>query len=322
MVYHTADGWKGRIDTNNDLNFDDEVELFNTVSRVSSPKSGKKKSLTVNMDILPDGRAASLAFDDGSHGTHVSGIATGYDPAGLQGVAPGAQLVVGKLGDNRLTGGSTTTASMMLSIDFAVESGAQIVNMSYGIRAGSNLGTSAIDKYVDKIARDKGIIFSISAGNEGPGLLTVGVPAAADLAISNAAYLSKNTARENYGYLGVEDDRTWYFSSVGPRLDGGFKPSLLSPGTALSRHPPLGRRGSDLQRHLDGVPAHDRRTRVAPECGETNQSSDRSRLDHVRRVPLGQKRRRIILNRARARVDARTGGTRDFERLKGRSARV
>ena len=87
------------------------------------------------------------------------------------------------------------------------------------------------------MALEKGILFSISAGNEGPGLLTVGTPAGANLAITNAAYLSKETARSNYGYLSYDTDNTWFFSSAGPRLDGGWKPTLLAPGTALSSVP-------------------------------------------------------------------------------------
>lgn len=226
-----------RVDTNNDKNFDDEAELADYKNAPAFTKIGVKRSLTVTVKVSDDGQHLNLCFDDGSHGTHVAGIATGYQPDGLQGVAPGAQVVAVKIGDNRLAGGSTTTASMMLAIDYAVQSKAQVVNLSYGIRAGGNAGKSAIDQYVDKVAREKGMIFSISAGNEGPGLLTIGVPAGADLAITNGAYVSKQTARDNYGYLAVEDDTTWYFSSVGPRLDGGWKPTLLSPGSALSSVP-------------------------------------------------------------------------------------
>lgn len=226
-----------RVDTNADGSFDDEAELANYSEGRKFVKIGEKKSLTVSTNVSEDGTVATLCFDDGSHGTHVAGISTGYDPKGLRGVAPGAKVIAAKIGDNRLSGGSTTTASMLLAIDFAAKKKAHIVNMSYGIRSGSNLGKSAIDKYVDKVAAEKGILFSISAGNEGPGLLTVGTPAGSTLAITNAAYISRQTARDNYGYAGVEDDNTWFFSSVGPRLDGGWKPTLLAPGSALASVP-------------------------------------------------------------------------------------
>lgn len=229
---------RARIDTNGDRSFADETELCDFAKMRAFVKLGDKKSLTVSVKISPDGRNVTLCFDDGSHGTHVAGISTGFDPNGLQGVAPGAQVIAVKIGDNRLSGGSTTTASMLLAIDYAVSRGAQVINLSYGIRSGSNTGKSTIDEYVDKVAREKGTLFAISAGNEGPGLLTTGTPAGANLAITNAAFVSKQTAQENYGYAAVEDDNTWYFSSVGPRLDGGLKPTLLAPGSALSAVPP------------------------------------------------------------------------------------
>jgi|GEM_PF-2905168 len=237
LAYQVGSEWRARVDLNDNKNFTDDVELYDFAASRLTAKLGKKKSVTFSLTVAKDGKAATLCFDDGSHGTHVAGIAAGYDVSGLQGVAPGAQILAVKIGDNRLAGGSTTTASMLLAIDYAVANKAQIINLSYGIRSGSNLGKSAIDQYIDKIAREKGIIFSISAGNEGPGLLTVGTPAGADLAITNAAYISKRTAKDNYGYTGVEDDNTWYFSSVGPRMDGGWKPTLLAPGSALSSVP-------------------------------------------------------------------------------------
>ncbi len=238
VTYLGADGKRhARIDTNSDKDFTDEKDLLNYDDNFSYTKLGEKKSLSVSVAINQDGKNLRVCFDDGSHGTHVAGISTGYDPKGLIGVAPGAKVIAAKIGDNRLAGGSTTTASMMLAIDYAVSKKANIINLSYGIRAGSNLGKSAIDKYVDKVAKASNVLFSISAGNEGPGLLTIGVPAGADLAITNGAYVSAATARDNYGYSAVEHDTTWYFSSVGPRLDGGLKPTLLAPGSALASVP-------------------------------------------------------------------------------------
>lgn len=238
VITYTADGKRFvRIDTNSDKNFTDEIALLNFGEARGFTKFGAKKLLTTAVNVSEDGKEIVLHFDDGSHGTHVAGIATGYNPDGLQGVAPGAQVISAKIGDSRLSGGSTTTASMLLAIDWAVKQKADVINLSYGIRSGSNIGKSVIDQYIDKVAAESGVLFSISAGNEGPGLLTIGTPAAADLAITNGAYISAATARDNYGYIGMEDNTIWYFSSVGPRLDGGLKPTLLSPGSALSSVP-------------------------------------------------------------------------------------
>ena len=183
-----------RIDTNGDRDFGNDTELSDFSENHQFVKLGKKKSLTTSVNIGEAGKTATICFDDGSHGTHVAGIAAGFDSDGLQGVAPGAKVIAVKIGDNRLAGGSTTTASKMLAIDYAVEKGARVLNISYGIRAGSDLGKSAIDKYVDKVAKEKNVLFAISAGNEGPGIQTIGTPAGADRALTVGAYISKETA--------------------------------------------------------------------------------------------------------------------------------
>ncbi len=238
VVTYFRDGkWRAKVDTDGDKNFGNETEVSNYSESRSFIRLGAKKTLSSAINIFDDGKSATLCFDNGSHGTHVAGIAAGYQAHGLQGVAPGAQVMAVKIGDNRLSGGSTTTASKMLAIDYAVKNGAKIINISYGIRAGSNLGQSAIDRYVDKIAKDHDVLFSISAGNEGPGLQTIGTPAGAMLAITPAAYVSKETAQKNYGYLGVQQDNLWYFSSVGPQTNGGWKPTISAPGSALSSLP-------------------------------------------------------------------------------------
>jgi subtilisin family serine protease len=229
--------WLARIDTNNDKSFSDETALYDFSQSRLFVKIGQKKLLSVSVNLDTEGKVASLCFDDGAHGTNVAGISTGNDPSGLRGVAPGAQVMMLKIGNNQLSGGATTTASMMLAIDYAASHGARVANMSYGSSPGSDVGTSTIDAYVDKVAVEKGLIFSISAGNEGPGMLTVGTPAGAEHAFTNAAYLSKETAQSNFGYLNYEEDRTWFFSSVGPLLDGSWHPTLLAPGTAVASVP-------------------------------------------------------------------------------------
>lgn len=237
LSFKTEAGLRARIDTDADKDFTDESDLHDFSASRAFVRIGAARSLAVALNIQLDGKRLVLFFDDGSHGTHVAGIAAGYDPRGLQGVAPGAKVMGLKIGDNRLAGGSTTTASKMLAIDYAAQKGAHIVNLSYGIRAGSDLGRSAIDQYVDRVARQRGVLFAISGGNEGPGIQTIGTPAGADLAITAGAFVSKETARENYGFVNVYGDHMWYFSSVGPRTDGGWKPSIAAPGSALSSVP-------------------------------------------------------------------------------------
>src|SRR5262249_34269413 len=128
LAYKTAAGIRARVDLNGDKDFANDDEIYDFAASRKFLKLGEKKSLTTAVNIAADLKSASFVFDDGTHGSHVAGIATGYDPSGLQGVAPGAQVIGAKIGDSRLSGGSTTTASMMLAIDYAVAKKADIIN--------------------------------------------------------------------------------------------------------------------------------------------------------------------------------------------------
>src|SRR5438067_7309820 len=64
-----------------------------------------------------------------------------------------------------------------------------VLNLSWGI--GNEPGERAVlDSIVNAfVTAHPGIVFAISAGNDGPGLSTVGLPGSADLAISVGAAL-------------------------------------------------------------------------------------------------------------------------------------
>lgn len=187
-------------------------------------------------------KEASLHFADGAHGTHVAGIAAGYklfDKEGFNGIAPGARVMSLKIGNNTLSGGSTTTESMKQAIEFAGKwskdhSTPVIVNMSYGI--GTELeGDSDIDRITDRlVARYPLLSVATSAGNSGPGLSSVGTPAGADLAFSTAALLTRANARSLYSAR-LARDVMFYFSSRGGEL---AKPDGAAPGCAVSQVPP------------------------------------------------------------------------------------
>ena len=76
IAYQRGGKWMARVDTNGDKSFDDEVELSNFSSSRTFTKLGSERSLTVSVNFASDG-TLNLCFDDGSHGTHVAGIATG-----------------------------------------------------------------------------------------------------------------------------------------------------------------------------------------------------------------------------------------------------
>jgi len=61
---------------------------------------------------FPEDDILSLVTVSGSHGTHVAGITAAYDPDDIiaNGVAPGAEIISLKIGDNRIHSLETTSA--------------------------------------------------------------------------------------------------------------------------------------------------------------------------------------------------------------------
>jgi len=240
------------IDTDGDGDLSDEVarRSFRDEPRwLSFGNPDPKKNQTpvaIAVTVLLDEDRVSFHFDDGGHGTHVAGIAAGFGIGGracFDGIAPGAQVISLKIGHGALAGGATVAGSMRSAIDYASrwarEHGVPVVmNLSYGI--GSEIeGQAAIDQVLDDaLAENRLLLASVSAGNDGPGLSTVGTPAAARLAWTAGAMLLPANAEALWGGK-VGREQVFGFSSRGGELD---KPDGLTPGVAWSTVPPfLGR---------------------------------------------------------------------------------
>lgn len=142
--------------------------------------------------------------DGNGHGTHCAGTALGRNGIG---VAPEANLIVGKVLSNR---GSGSSSGIAAGIRWAVDAGADVISMSLG--GGSSYGptNSAID-----YAWSKGCIVNAAAGNSGfnGSTNTVGWPAKYTSCICNGAYRSDGSIAS--------------FSSGGSELD------WATPGQAI-----------------------------------------------------------------------------------------
>jgi subtilisin family serine protease len=241
------------IDGDGDRDFSNERPLknyklnYDTFTFAREKKEKQDILLTCAVNILVRQRKIALHFDDGGHGTHVAGIATGHriqGQEGFDGVAPGAKVISLKIGNNRLAGGATTSGAMQKAFEYAAkfarEHNVQVVcNLSYGVGS-KREGDSDIDKFLDTLLRDNPyLIVCTSAGNEGPGLSSVGTPAAADAAISVAALLAADTARDVSG-VQIPTAQVMGFSSRGGELD---KPDIATPGLMTSTVPRWNRRG-------------------------------------------------------------------------------
>ncbi len=157
--------------------------------------------------------------DEQGHGTWVAGIAAGKE----YGIAPNASIISAKIfGNNSVAGngnvvGEETTAAILAAIDFCVEQGADIINLSIGQY--HNLPTSLRQEYINSVSLTNKTIFAIAAGNSGYNGIdggTVNNPGTALQAITVAAAMDLHSMAS--------------FSGTGPKPDYSMKPDISAPG--------------------------------------------------------------------------------------------
>lgn len=200
---------------------------------------GAPTPMTVAANFSGEGAVPTLDlfFDNSGHGTHVAGIAAGaglYGVSGFDGVAPGAQVLGLKISNNA-QGGISTTGSMVRAAGYAIRFARArqlplVINLSFGV-GNEREGSARIDAMVDSIlAANPDVIFTTSAGNDGPGLSTMGFPGSADRVVSVGATIPPAF----FGGTAVAGDVVAFFSSRGGEL---AKPDILAPGIAYSSVP-------------------------------------------------------------------------------------
>src|SRR5216110_1011259 len=243
LVVKATDGWVAFIDTNLDGSFEDEMPLHDyRQGRETIALGTKPITLAANFGESSGVPTLAFVFDNNAHGTHVAGIAAGhtlFNVAGFDGVAPGAQLLGLKIA-NDARGGISMTGSIQHAMEYAARFAERrnlplVLNLSWGI--GNEPGERAvIDSIVNAfLVAHPEVVFTISAGNDGPGLSTVGLPGSADLAVSvGAALPGIYVPLEQDGAPPVAGDFVGSFSGRGGRF---AKPYLLAPGWAFSTVP-------------------------------------------------------------------------------------
>ncbi len=227
------------IDNDEDGNIGEEPALRTFAASGDWATLGDEALL--NYCVSFDGEdGVHLYFDAHGHGTHVAGIIGAYEGEGgrLNGVAPGVEFVAIKIGDGKF-GGSTSGFAITKALDYAVEAGCQVANISFG---GPSFFADGLepDGWVIEEATRRGLAVVTSAGNEGPTLTTVGAPATTSAAFSIAAAIWPGTQRANYSSLTPSDPVLFDFSSRGPLPTGDLGIDYAAPGAALSALPSWG----------------------------------------------------------------------------------
>jgi subtilisin family serine protease len=142
--------------------------------------------------------------DDNGHGTHVAGIAgaVGNNTTGVSGVSWKARLMIVRVLDESALGWES---DIIQGLEYAVDNGARVINMSLGQADPSPALSEAID-----YAEAHGVVVIAASGNQGGALL---YPAAYPSVLAVGA--------------SDQSDQRASFSAYGPQLD------LLAPGVSL-----------------------------------------------------------------------------------------
>lgn len=248
----THDIW---VDSNQDLTFSDSEKMRPYKENfdighfgVDNPATAISESMPFvveyreDVDVTPAGLPGTADFVnigvvESAHGTHVAGIAAGHALFGgsMDGQAPGAQIVSTRACS--WGGGCTAVALTDGMVDLVANRGVDVVNMSIGGLPALNDGNNARARLYDALISEYGVQIVISAGNSGPGINTIGDPSVATDVISAASSITKETWLSNYGAAVSSDVALHNYSSRGPREDGGFKPNVAAPGSAVSSIP-------------------------------------------------------------------------------------
>ncbi|MCX7843001.1 MAG: S8 family peptidase [Clostridia bacterium] len=165
-----------------------------------APHKDLRKNIKGEFNAIEPGKPTT---DDYGHGTHVAGkIAAKDNKVGVVGVAPDAELYAVKVLD---AFGSGYLSDLVEGIDWSINNGIQVVNLSVEVQSDYPLLKDSIRR-----ALDAGLIVVAAAGNTNGG--SVAYPAAYDGVISVSAI--------------HETDKIADFSAVG-------KVDFCAPGTDI-----------------------------------------------------------------------------------------
>ncbi|MBU8789077.1 S8 family serine peptidase [Bacillus glycinifermentans] len=163
--------------------------------------------------------------DDNGHGTHVAGIiGAKHNDYGIDGIAPGVQLYAIKALDQNGTG---DLESILKGIDWSIEHGVNVINMSLGTSTDSQILHDAVDK-----AYQKGILLVAASGNDGNGH-PVDYPAAYSSVIAVSATDEENGIA-GFSNTGADVE----FSAPGTSIISTYLHQQFAAGSGTSQATP------------------------------------------------------------------------------------
>jgi tripeptidyl-peptidase-2 len=236
VCWNDGNTWRAAVSS--DGNFTTAPALANFVVEREWASLGEEEQMNYAINTYDEGCVVSVVCDLSSHGTHVAGIAAACHPEKpeLNGVAPGAQVVSLRIGDNREHGMETGTG-LCRAFAHCIQSKVDLINLSYG-EAASPAATGRIIEMATKAVTQHGIIFVTSAGNSGPALSTIGAPGnGSDTYITVGAHVSPAAMETQYSMLDKVPATPYTWTSRGPTQDGSLGVTICAPGSAITSVP-------------------------------------------------------------------------------------
>ena len=244
IVARATDGWVVLADADGDGSLEGERpvrdylvarETLGWAPRGRTPRA----NLAANLAERAGAPALDLVVALDAHGTHVAGIAGAndlYGVSGFDGVAPGAQLLALKI-SNRANGSVSGRGSIVAALDHAIRFAAArrqplVINLSFGV-GNEREGEARIDRLIDSVlAEHPALPLVVSAGNDGPGLSTVGFPGSAPRTIAVGGTIPRSFLPPTMAEAGAEIVAS--FSARGGEV---AKPDIVAPAVAYSSVP-------------------------------------------------------------------------------------
>lgn len=133
--------------------------------------------------------------------------------------APGVQLIFGKIGNEK----PMETAALR-AVEWAVNKGAQIINISSGFQVGNCKGNCTLGKLINTVSLSTKCAVVVAAGNDGiSGYNTIYCPGCASEAVT-------------VGAVDINNNLADYSSKGAPGIK---KPNILAPGHYIYRGAPI-----------------------------------------------------------------------------------
>jgi subtilisin family serine protease len=200
---------------------DIKIAIIDTGIDVSHPTFNGKTMTCKNFVKTSTYYGTDKVTDLNGHGTHCASIACGVGTTGsyaiAAGVAPAAQLYVGKALNDKGVGEEDDIAEAIL---WAVEEEVHVISLSLGGHA--QVFETEIERAC-KLAAERGIVVVVAAGNEGPMLNTISTPGILDEVITVGAC-------NNFSQVAR-------FSSRGSQTL--HKPDIVAPGVNVKAAAPV-----------------------------------------------------------------------------------